>query len=48
VPESDVPGEQRQIYLGRRKQNRFISGPAAEYMSKTAWGEEKNEELSAA
>jgi hypothetical protein len=44
VPESDVPGEQRQICLGRREQNRFISGPAAEYMSKIAWGEEKNED----
>jgi hypothetical protein len=48
VPESDVPGEQRQICPGRREQNRFVSGPAAEYMSKIAWGEEKNEDPSLA
>jgi hypothetical protein len=48
VPESDEPGEPRQIGLERRKQNRFMPGPAAEYMSKIARGEEKNEDLSAA
>jgi hypothetical protein len=44
MPESYVSGEARQTRLERRKQDRLMSGPAAEYMPKIRSGKEKNED----
>jgi len=38
-----APANSVKSVLDEGSKNRFISGPAAEYMSKIAWKEEKNQ-----